>query len=90
MRDIMNGPFQVAFEDKVIDMNPVTGALKRLNIKAEENPPIDPLTAEETVLFLDACRKHYPESYPFFMTLFRTGLRVGEGLSLKMGRCGLA
>jgi integrase len=85
MRDIMNGPFQVAFEDRVIDLNPVTGALKRLNIKADEKPPIDPLTAEETVLFLDTCRKYYSESYPFFMTLFRTGLRVGEALALQWG-----
>jgi integrase len=56
-----------------------------LNIKTNKRPPIDPLTTEETVIFLETCRKYYPEHYPFFMTPFRTGLRVGEALALKWG-----
>ena len=85
IRDIMNGPFQVAFEDGIINKNPVSGALKRLNIRTDDRPPIDPLSAEETVLFLNTCRRYYPDHFPFFMTLFRTGLRVGEALALKWG-----
>jgi integrase len=83
MRDICNGPFAAAVDEGLIQASPVTGVLGRLNIRAGQEGTADPLTAHETVLFLETCQKHYPDHYPFFLTLFRTGLRVGEALALR-------
>lgn len=83
MRDICNGPFAAAVDDGLIPVSPVTGVLGRLNIKTDQNQAADPLTAQETALFLETCQKHYPDHYPFFLTLFRSGLRVGEALALR-------
>jgi len=83
MRDICNGPFAAAVDDGLISVSPVTGTLGRLNIKPNQNPSADPLTAEETALFMETCMKHHSEHYPLFLTLFRTGLRVGEVLALR-------
>ena len=34
-------------------------------------------------MFLDACARYHPEHYPFFLTAFRTGMRLGELLALQ-------
>jgi len=36
-------------------------------------------------LFLETCWTQEPEHYPFFLTAFRTGMRLGELLGLKCG-----
>jgi integrase len=83
LRDIANGPFAAAVDDELIKASPVTGVLRRLGIKPELKPPVDPLTAEETALFMETCRKHYPEHHSLFLTMFRTGVRLGEVLGLR-------
>lgn len=42
-------------------------------------------TAEETEAWLQACRESEPRWYPFFLTGFRTGLRIGEMFALEWG-----
>ena len=46
---------------------------------------INPLTREESQTFLEAVKKHYPGYYVFFLTALRTGLRLGELISLQWG-----
>jgi integrase len=83
LRDIANGPFAAAVDDELIQSSPITGVLKRLGIKPDNKPPVDPLTAEETALLLETCREHYPEYHPMFLLMLRTGVRLGEALALK-------
>ena len=83
LRDIANGPFAAAVDDELIQASPITGVLRRLGIKPDNKPPVDPLNAEETVLFLETAQEHYPGYFPLFLTMFRTGVRLGEALALR-------
>jgi integrase len=84
LKDICNGPFVHALDEGLITVNPVVGVAKRLNMKREKSK-IEPLNHGEVQAFLEACDKHYPEYFPFFLLLFRTGLRLGEALPLEWG-----
>ena len=83
LRDVVNGPFATAVDDELINVSPVTGVLGRLRIKEDNKESADPLNAEETALFLDICQEKHPDYYPLFLTMFRTGLRLGEVLALE-------
>lgn len=52
---------------------------------AERRDDTHPFTREELKLFLDTAHQHFPRSVPFFLTLARTGLRLGEALALQWG-----
>ena len=49
---------------------------------AEDEAP-DPFTADEVRQALQVAERDFPEWYPFFLTLARTGLRIGECLALR-------
>lgn len=85
VRDVISGPMSYAVDEELIPANPVTGILKRAIMKRDQDNEIDPLTQEEVGIFLDTCRVHYPEYYPFFLCAFRTGMRLGELLALRWG-----
>jgi len=69
----------------LIQANPASGVLKRLNIKREKKDSVGTLNQDEVDLFLFTCLEHFPEHYPFFMCAFRTGMRLGELLGLQWG-----
>lgn len=85
VRDVISGPMSYAVDEELIPANPVSGILKRAVMKRDQDNEIDPLTPEEVGVFLDTCRSHYPEYYPFFLCAFRTGMRLGELLALRWG-----
>jgi len=85
VRDVISGPMIQAFDEELITANPVARILKRINEPRNQKKEIDPLNHEEVALFLETCLKYYPEHYPFFLTAFRTGMRLGELLALKWG-----
>lgn len=80
----ISGPMSYALDEEIINANPVTGLTKRLQLKTGKKP-IEPMTREETYLFLETCHLTLPEYYPFFLCAFRTGLRLGELLGLRLG-----
>lgn len=43
------------------------------------------LSKEEVSLFLDTCKNHFPDYYPFFLMATRTGMRLGELLAVRWG-----
>jgi integrase len=45
----------------------------------------DPLSDEETRIFLETISLHFPKDYPLFLLLLRTGMRIGEALALRWG-----
>jgi len=72
----------VALDDEKIPANPAIG-LKGIIKKKPKNDAINPLTAEELSTLLNAVYKHFPKHYPLFLTLARTGMRIGEALALQ-------
>jgi len=83
VRDVISGPLSFAVDEELIPVNPASGITKKLQLRRDRRIEIEPLTKEEVAVFLETCQTHAPEHYPFFLTAFRTGLRLGELLGLQ-------
>ncbi|MBL6978173.1 MAG: site-specific integrase [Desulfobacteraceae bacterium] len=78
----LNGIFGHAVESEVIEHNPLIG----LTFSKKRNIKITPLTGDQVFKLLDQVKIYREELfYPHILTLFRTGLRVGEMLGLQWG-----
>jgi integrase len=84
-RDVISGPLGQALDDEIIQSNPAIGVMGRLRIKKDKRKAQDPFDQTEVNLFLDTCQKNFPEWHTFYLTAFRTGMRIGEILGLKWG-----
>lgn len=84
-KDAISGVLGYAVDEELIDANPTIGITKRLNLTRRHKADPRPLAPQEVARFLETCRKHYPEHYPFFLCAFRTGMRLGELLALQWG-----
>jgi integrase len=68
-----------AVERKLIATNPATRLGKLYKEASSVREEVDPFTAEETTLLLDATHTHYGfENYVVLLALFHTGLRASE------------
>ena len=76
--------FNAAIEDNYPVLNPALNPGKILRTKGTSDD-IDPLDREEEALFLTAVQDYAPRYYPFFLTLLRTGCRLGEAIALQPG-----
>jgi len=74
-----------AVDDEILAGNPAQKVGKFTKSRTERQQDIHPLTSEELTLFLSAINKYFPAYYPFFLTLARTGIRLGESLALQWG-----
>jgi integrase len=75
--------FAHAVEEEVIDRNPATRLGKYLSEKhVDPDREINPFTSAELARYLTAMQAHYPQYYPYFLCLARTGMREGEALGL--------
>ena len=79
LRELLNH----AVDDGVLAASPATRLGKLNKRPAERSQDTNPFTREELRLYLDTARQHFPHTYPFFLTLARTGLRLGEALALQ-------
>jgi len=98
LKNVVSGVLTTAVDDELIDLNPtlslgrnfmqkITDAIQARKVSngdETEGQP-DPLSREELKLLLDTVHQHYPEHYPLFLFLARTGCRIGEALGLKWG-----
>jgi integrase len=73
-----------AFEDELIPGNPASRTGRLLKRK-DHKKDVNPFTAKEAAIFLEACQKHQARYYPFFLCALRTGMRLGELLALEWG-----
>ena len=80
IRTILNG----AIEDGIISANPA-GKLGKFIPRDGDHFEVSPLTREELERFLAAALEICPEQYSLFLTLARTGMRLGEVLGLRWG-----
>jgi integrase len=84
-KDVLSGVFNCALDEEILISNPCLGITKRLEFsKKQGKQEIEPLTIEELKLYLETCFKYYPEFYPFFLCLARTGMRLGEAIAIRM------
>ena len=74
-----------AVEDEILPANPALRMGKHLRQADEAEPQIDPFTRSEALHVLEVAREYLPEWYPWMLTGFRTGMRLGERLDLQWG-----
>lgn len=76
--------FNQAIEDGLVQHNPALkpGKILKAKGKAED---VNPFTREEEAAFLNAVAEHCPTYAPLFLTLLRTGCRLGEAIALQPG-----
>ena len=74
-----------AVEDGLLVANPATRVGRFNKRPTEPREDLNPFTRDELRIFLDTARQHFPHAYPFFLTLARTGLRLGEIVALQWG-----
>lgn len=83
-KDVISGVFNYALDEEILTSNPCMGITKRMDFSRKKNKPeIEPLNREELTLYLNTCHENYPEFYPFFLCLARTGLRLGEAIAIQ-------
>ncbi|BBO74727.1 site-specific integrase [Desulfosarcina widdelii] len=80
----LSGLFTQAIEDELVKTNPASRLDKILNAKDQIlGKEISPYKPDELEIYLTTCEKQFAWYYPFFLTLSRTGMRLGEGLGLR-------
>jgi integrase len=72
-----------AVEDNVLGANPAVKLGKFTKTVGEHRADINPFNRDELAIFLTTMRERFPIYYPFFLTLARTGMRLGETLALQ-------
>lgn len=79
MKNVISGILNKVVDDEIIPANPAHRLGKVIKTK-DRNQKIDPLISDELNLLLNAAQKHFPEHYPMFLLLARTGMGIGEAL----------
>jgi integrase len=75
--------FSQAVEEEVLAHNPTVRVGKYLPEKHRKpDQEINPFTSVELARYLAAMQTSYPQYYPYFLCLARTGMREGEALGL--------
>ncbi len=98
MKNVISGVLGIAIDNKVISenvalnlgkqfMKKITDAVEARKVAEgnEKKGDPDPLTREELKVLINAVNEHFPEHYPLFLLLARTGVRIGEALGLQWG-----
>lgn len=85
IRDVTSGVMGYALDEELIQVNPVVGITKKMNLDRDKKADVKPLMPDEVSQFLGKCAETQPGHYPFFLTAFRTGARLGEILGLQWG-----
>ena len=73
-----------AVDDGLIKENPASGLGRHILLRrCRLRPAIRPFSETELERFLTETQRFYPNYYPLFLTLARTGCRPGEALALR-------
>lgn len=81
IRVLVSGMFSFAIYQKLLGVNPASRVGKKFGRRGPR-PDIKFLSREEVAGFLDHVQQTRPEYHTFFLTAFRTGMRLGELLGL--------
>ena len=87
LKDVISGVLNEAVDAEIISANPAYKLRMKITKKKDPQKAIDPLTQRELKKLLDTVQIDNALSlwYPMFLTLARTGLRIGETTALKWG-----
>ena len=82
LREMLNH----AMEDGHLDRNPCQSVMRTIRAEhGERKERINFLRREEVAYLLEAFQQHFSAHFPFVLLLVRTGLRLGEAVSLQWG-----
>lgn len=85
-KNVISGVLEYAIDEEILKTNISKGVLRRLGLDSHEGrEPARGMTPQEVELFLSTCQKLARPWHPFFLTAFRTGMRLGELLGLEWG-----
>lgn len=79
---VLRACLSAAVEDSVIPANPAS-RLGKFATRTGEMREIETFSREELTILLETTEREMPEVYPIVLTLARTGMRIGEALTLQ-------
>ena len=80
LRSMLNA----AIDDGVIALNPANRLARGLGLgKSRDDEDVKALTREQVNLFMETARKVKPHYFPIFLTLYQSGVRIGECVGLQ-------
>jgi len=82
IKNAISGVLNLALDDEIISMNPAHNVGKIFK-KQESKLIIEPCTQEELKTLLEKLLLGSPRFYPLYLTLARTGMRLGECIGLQ-------
>ncbi|MBV5328070.1 MAG: site-specific integrase [Chlorobium sp.] len=80
---VLSGVFAFAVDSELISVNPVADIGRSLRLPREMKKKVEPFTGDESEAILATLEGCSPAYYPLFLTLFTTGMRVGEACGLQ-------
>lgn len=83
IRSYLSGIMTAALDDEFIKINPARD-LGRFLRPAKRQKQISPFSSREQSKFESKIENEYPRHHAFFALMFRSGLRVGEAVALKI------
>lgn len=85
-RDMIDGSFRALYRDaRTVDRLVADDPFKALRWPAKVDPEPDPFTEAERDKLVGYFQRKDPHYYPLVVTMFRTGIRVGEAVGLRWG-----
>jgi len=72
-----------AIDDGVISANPANRLSRGLGLGKPTEEDVKAFTREQVNLFFDTARREAAHFFPVFLTLYETGVRIGEGVGLR-------
>jgi len=76
-----------AVEDGLLPMNPCRGLGKTLGLgkrkRHSEEEDVKPFSGEQVNIFMETARRVAPHYFPILLTLYQSGVRIGECLGLQ-------
>jgi integrase len=82
--DVLRACLSVAVEDQLILANPAA-RLGRFVTRSGETREVETFTRAELTALLETAEREMPDAYPVVLLLARSGLRIGEALTLQVG-----
>jgi len=82
---VLSGVFAFALDSELTAVNPVADIGRSLRLPKQMKKDVEPFTAEESEAVLAAIERNFSDYYPLFLTLFTTGMRVGEACGIQWG-----
>lgn len=82
LRICISAIFQHAVEQEVLSTNVARNLGKAFRSNGVSKVDAQFLTKKQVAVFLETVQQHAPDFYDFCLTLFRTGMRLGEVLAL--------